>query len=147
MGMRQGPDEAQPEAEPGSCRGLGVGDPHVGLEDTRQCLGRDADTVVLDSQLDQTRPVRRGPCLHEDAAAPRRVLDGIGQEVLEHPVDRVAVGAERRQRLGHGQVEAVQRVLARKDLDVAFHELAKIERLAAEREPAEIGRASCRERV
>ncbi len=136
MGVGQGPDETQAEAKPGGRRGLGVGDPHVRFEDARQGLGRDADTIVFDGQLDQARPVRRGSCLHEDAAAARRVLDGIGQEILQHPVHRVAIGAERRQRLGHAQIEAMDRVLAREDLDIALDELAKIERLAAQRETA-----------
>ena len=97
MGVGQGPDETQAEAKPGGRRSLGVGDPHIGLEDARQGLGRDADTIVLHGHLDHARPIRRGSRLHQDAPAARGVLDGIGQEVLEHPVERVAVGAERRE--------------------------------------------------
>jgi len=71
MGVGQGPDETQAEAKPRGRHRLGVGDPHVRLEDARQGLGRDADAIVLDGKLDEAWPVRRGPGLDQDAAAAR----------------------------------------------------------------------------
>lgn len=71
MGMDQGPHETQAKAKSGSRRGLGVSNPHVRLEDAGQGLGRYADAIVFDGNLDETRPVRGGPGLDQDAAAPR----------------------------------------------------------------------------
>jgi hypothetical protein len=69
--MDQGPHETQAKAKSGSRRGVGVSDPHIRLEDPRQGLGRDADAIVLDGNLNQARPVRGGPGLDQDSAAPR----------------------------------------------------------------------------
>src|SRR5207302_5405143 len=85
--------DRQPEAGPAELTGAGAVDPVEALGDAGQVGGRDADPGIRDPDLDQ-----RGPDAartHRDAAAGRRVLHAVVDEVDEDLGEPVAVGPDR----------------------------------------------------
>src|SRR5215467_4372837 len=132
VGMREPPHEAQAEAQPGCRRRLRIGNANVGVEDAREGLSGDADAVVLHGELDHLRLVGGLACLDAHAPAARRVLDGVRQEVLEHPVHSVAVGAEGR-KLPSLPFELMPRMLGGEDLDVGLDHGAQVDGHALQR--------------
>src|SRR6188474_1192706 len=129
VSLGQGLHEAQPEPQTPGRHRLGMGHPHVLVEDAGQLLGRDTDAVVLHRHLDHPRVVRRRTRRYVDAAAPWRVLHRIGQEVLHHSIQRVGIRLDGRAGRAGGPAEAVAAVLGREQLDIALQQRVEIDRL------------------
>ena len=70
------------EPDPGADDARHVAAAEIALEQAGNVAGRDADAVVLDRDDDDAVPLDGRADLHKTAAG--RILDGIGQEVIEH---------------------------------------------------------------
>ena len=84
---------ARPRPAPSRARRLGAA-AEEGLEDARAVLGGDPVAGVGDLDLDR----RRGLGAHGDAAVGRRVADRVLDQVEQHALELLGVGARRRRR-------------------------------------------------
>src|SRR5215470_19122978 len=126
VSVREPADEAQAQAKPGCGGRLRIGHAHIRIKDARERLGGNPNPVVFHGKLDHAGPVLSETGFHAHPATTGRILDGVGQEVLEHAVHRVSIGAECRDGGGARPVEMVAWVLGREDLDVGFDDAAQI---------------------
>src|SRR5712692_6730185 len=60
MGLGQSPDQPQTEPQSADGRRFGMRDADIAVENARQMLGRDANAIVFNSELDHPGPVRGG---------------------------------------------------------------------------------------
>ena len=98
------PHDREPEAEPAvHARGRAVGLPEA-LEDVRQELGRDALAGVARPTISTCEFTRRERDLH--AAALRRELDRVRQQVPDDLLQPVGVAGDERRRAGRARLEA-----------------------------------------
>ena len=85
---------ADGEAEPEAVGAGAVGRPAMPAEEPRQPLGRDAPALVDDRDRDMHAVA---PGLDADRRGLRRVPRGVGQKVVQHLLDALAVGHDPRQ--------------------------------------------------